>query len=243
VLEIRANRFAGSESLLWYAVHDQKLWIRMRAIMGLADIGQNVTIGQVKKALGKDPDARIANFFTRFVKNSTEGERYVMRHAIRLVGERSRFVILKSLEQSDDEMRNMYMAAASLDSGPHIKSWLRKNRIIFDMNGSQYEKYIAMIAKPGTNKSIAAQASDTISPGESMPVEGEPNLTPEPEQGMANLESGSPEQKASSPSTAVDPGPALETEVVNEAAPDAEPATEEPSNIESNDVDASFDDF
>lgn len=145
ILEIRQSRLAGSESLLWFALYDEKLWIRMRALMTLADLGIKVGLGHVKLAIGHEPDMRVANFFKRFTKNASPGDLYVMRHAIRLLSEQGRLVILKALEHNRDEFRDMYMAAASLDKGPHVKQWLKQNYIIFDMNGANYQKYIAAI--------------------------------------------------------------------------------------------------
>ncbi len=131
--DVAEKRLKGSEVILWEALKSKKLWIRMKAVMGLADFGFPL---QTKKevlalhtksvviALGKEPSERVENFFKRFITKNTSGERYVMREAMRVVDKRSRFVILQALARVNDRMTPQYLAAAAKDPSKKIERWV-----------------------------------------------------------------------------------------------------------------------
>ena len=94
--------------------------------MGLAEFGVPVDIDTVENMfVGQRPEL-VANFFKRFWLGSTAGERYIMRHAIRVSDARTRLNILRGLSASREAMTDLYLVAATYDPGRGIAPYARK---------------------------------------------------------------------------------------------------------------------
>ncbi|MEZ4742717.1 MAG: HEAT repeat domain-containing protein [Bdellovibrionota bacterium] len=139
VLSIRDMRLAGSESVLWDALNEPKLWVRMRAAMALADFGFELSLDVIEQTLGNASSSLVANFFKRFVGKSTHGERYVLRQALRVLDERGRLVVLKVLKSQPNKLNNLYLVAAQFDPGKKVTDWLRYNQP--ELTPSEYLNY------------------------------------------------------------------------------------------------------
>jgi hypothetical protein len=126
VRSIQTSKFTGSESLLWVALKDKGFWIRMNAAVTLAEFATEVPINALEGALTHARSDLIANFFERFVHRPNVGQLYLMRQIVRLLDEKGRLVVLRAISRSKDELRDLYMVAATQDPGRHIKSWITK---------------------------------------------------------------------------------------------------------------------
>jgi len=124
VREVREARLSGSEAILWDALEERKFWTRMQAAMGLADFGIPINLDVVEKAIGDTRPDAVTAYFQRFVRRSTEGERYVLRQAVRVVNEQARVVILDALNRANDPLRDLYLAAAADDPGRRVQRFV-----------------------------------------------------------------------------------------------------------------------
>jgi hypothetical protein len=125
VRDVATERLSGSETVLWEALEQPKLWTRMRAAAALADFGFELSFASAEKALGNAENSLVSRFLQRFTERSTLGDRYLLRQIIRLVDERGRLAILKALAKYPGDLRDLYMVAAQFDPGPSIKEWSR----------------------------------------------------------------------------------------------------------------------
>ncbi len=128
--EIREKRLKGSDALLMDALNEKKLWLRMTALIGLSEMGYDVPLFWLEKALGNDAKnkklkARVANYFARFEDSATAGEKQILRIAVRITHGAARLNILKALANNSDELTPLYLSAASYDPYPKIKKWLQ----------------------------------------------------------------------------------------------------------------------
>lgn len=126
VRSIQTSKFSGSESLLWVALKDKGFWVRMNAAVTLAEFATEVPINALEAALTHARSDLIANFFERFVHRPNVGQLYLMRQIVRLLDEKGRLVVLRAISRSKDELRDLYMVAATQDPGRRIKSWVVK---------------------------------------------------------------------------------------------------------------------
>src|SRR5690606_20987690 len=113
VMEVRERRLQGSEAILWDALEAPKFWTRMFAAIGLAEFNFEVSVSQLEGVLRRERSELIANFFERFVRQNTPAERFVMRQMIRLLDERGRLVVLRALQAGRDDLRSLYLIAAT----------------------------------------------------------------------------------------------------------------------------------
>jgi hypothetical protein len=129
VQDVRRSAWRGSESILFEGLNDKKLWTRMWSAIGLAEIGRELTVDEVDRALGNERSELVANFFERFVPRANEAQLYIMRQAVRLVDDRGREVILRALARHNHLYRDLYLAAATLDPGPRVQRFIGRSRI------------------------------------------------------------------------------------------------------------------
>ena len=125
VRDVVRTRLAGSDVVLWDALDDDKLWVRMWAVCGLADFGIEIDGPSVTKAIGSARSDLIRNFFKRFIGKSTAGQRYVMRYALPVVAPSTRLVIYRALLSQRDDLNDLYLVAASLDPNRRLSRWAK----------------------------------------------------------------------------------------------------------------------
>ena len=125
VRDVVRARLAGSDVVLWGALDDDKLWVRMWAVCGLADFGIELEGSSVIKAIGSAHADLTRNFFKRFISKSTAGQRYVMRYALPVVTPQTRRVIYQALLSERDDLSDLYLVAASLDPDRTMSRWAK----------------------------------------------------------------------------------------------------------------------
>ncbi len=177
VLDVRRARLAGSEAILWDALEERKLWTRMQAVFGLADFGIPVSLEVVEKAVGNTRPETFTSYLQRFVPKSTESERYVLRHAVRVVDEAARGMILRILDRADDPMRDLYLAAASDDPGLLVQSTVAELTLNRPVQAEALDRYRALSSAPVAVQPPVEATVEDVPP----PVDAPPELPAEVE--------------------------------------------------------------
>lgn len=134
VLELSALRAKGSEELLRGGLESKKFWTRMRALIGLADMGQEISPEDVKLALGDAHSELRARFFKRFEKSPcTLGCFYVARASLPYLDEPGRSQALKVISREDSDIRDLFMVAATYDKSDMVRAtaeeWLSRHSV------------------------------------------------------------------------------------------------------------------
>ena len=178
VTDVVGMKLAGSESILWDALEERKIWIRMRAAMGLADHGIIISTSVVEKAIGNARPEAVEGFFKRFARFATPGERFVLREAMKIAPPIARVAVLDVLNRLDDKYRNLYFAAATQDSDPRVQKYLAVVAQERGIPASALAEYTALAAGEGSaTPSDLTRTNPTDSKGaneetKSGPVDG-----------------------------------------------------------------------
>gem|GEM_PF-6949808 len=175
VQDVTAMKLGGSEAILWDALEERKLWTRMRAAMGLADMGIVISTAVVEKALGNARADAVAGYFKRFARYATPGQIYVMREALKVAAPKGRIAILAALNQLEDKYRNIYFAAATQDAAPEVQAFVAAVAQERGIPESAMQEFAQLTesksrtAAPGASETGAAGNVDTE---QSAPVDG-----------------------------------------------------------------------
>ncbi len=123
VLEVKNARLAQSKVVLWDALTDPKLWVRMHALLGLASFGVPVSLTNLESALGNASKSLTKRFFMRFQTKASESEAYVLKLAMGIVEADSRIQILKALNANPSKSNQLFMVAGLNDPDPRVKNY------------------------------------------------------------------------------------------------------------------------
>ena len=123
IQEIRKQKVTAATDLLQQGLIDEKFWNRMYSAITLAEFGVPVTVAELSGVIEDTRSELIANFFRRFLKKPSDGELYIMRQMLRLADERGRLVLLQAIARSRDDLRNLYLVAATMENSAKIKGW------------------------------------------------------------------------------------------------------------------------
>ncbi len=134
VLDLAAAKAPGSEELLRQALDSKKFWIRMRALIALADMGDEITDDDVRQALGKTHSELRARFFKRFEKSPCSvGCFYVARASLKHLDASGRVQALRVIARESSDVRDVFMVAGSFDSSQLVRKtaeeWLSTQNI------------------------------------------------------------------------------------------------------------------
>lgn len=134
VLDLAAAKAPGSEELLRSALDSNKFWIRMRALIALADMGDEITDDDVGQALGKTHSELRARFFKRFERSPCSvGCFYVARAAMKHLDAYGRAQVLKVVAREPSDVRDVFMVAATFDSSESVRQtaqdWLSNQNV------------------------------------------------------------------------------------------------------------------
>ena len=134
VLDLAATNAPGSEELLRQALESKKFWTRMRALIALADMGDQVTDDDVREALGDAHSELRARFFKRFEKSPCSvGCFFVARAALKHLDAHGRKQALRVVSREASDIRDVYMIAATFDGHEVVRqtaqNWLATRQI------------------------------------------------------------------------------------------------------------------
>lgn len=163
VKDVLAARLRGSEAILWDALNQPKFWTRMWALVGLAEFNIPVSLQVVEETIGAERSELVADYFERFVRKSSSGQRYIMRQAVRLLEEKARVNILKSLERANDSYRDLYVVAATMDPGRQVQAFVRKALARRPISPTEFERLRLSIASGDLSGVMGGEEPSTIS--------------------------------------------------------------------------------
>ncbi len=164
VVEMRAARLKGSQFLLNDALAQPKFWMRMEALLALAELGETLDIDTVESGIGSTRGSLIQNYFRRFHKQRTAGELYIMRQAIRIVDAGSRKVILENLLQVRNEVNELYLVAALYDPNPKINTWMNEELRAQPVTASVRERFLKASVGMDTETGMTSAPASIPSP-------------------------------------------------------------------------------
>jgi hypothetical protein len=109
---------SGGEDLLHQLIQDPKLWTRMRAVIALADLGEEISEEEFKTAVGQERTDLYIGFFKRFEKSEpcSEGCYFVARQAMRYLPARARASVLNLISIEQSSIGKRFVDAAKQDS-------------------------------------------------------------------------------------------------------------------------------
>ncbi len=145
VQDVVSLRLAGSDAILWEALNNPRLWIRMKAVVGLVKLGMNVGDNAVLQALGEERPSLLANYFKRFTVKNDAAERFVMRYALHTVGPRARRHIIQALVVGRDELSGLYLVAATLDKDRRVSGWAQAELQRRSLPPGEVEEYRSQV--------------------------------------------------------------------------------------------------
>ena len=144
--QLRLLRLKGSETVFAQGLKHHKFWVRMEALIGLAEMGIPVSKETVGGVFEGARSSLIKNHFYRMKKDPSPGEKYIMLQSIKLVNGAGRLRILKNLSEHGFKDSKLYLAAATLDPENSIQRWLAgelRRRSLSDRFIETYKKTIA----------------------------------------------------------------------------------------------------
>lgn len=145
VMDVKERRFKGSDAILWDALQDEKFWTRMQAAVGLAEFNVEVSLQSLESVMAKARSELVRDFFERFVKKPSAGSAYVMRQVVRLLDERGRHMALRGIDRSKDELRDLYLIAATQDPAPRIRRWADEALRSRPVKDGKWDELLAVI--------------------------------------------------------------------------------------------------
>ncbi len=138
VVDLAALRAEGSEILLREALESPKFWTRMRALIALADLGDDITDEDIQKGLGDSHSELRARFFKRFERSPCDvGCFAIARASLPHLDERGRLAALRVISLESNPVRDKFMVAATLDPAESVRLqarvWLDDHAISGDV--------------------------------------------------------------------------------------------------------------
>lgn len=140
VLDLAALRAPGSQELLREALASKKFWIRMRAIIALADMGEDITDDDIKQALGNAHAELRARFFKRFEKSSCSvGCFFVVRASMKHLDSSGRAQLVKVVARERSDAADVFMVAATFDGDERVRATANELIASLDIDQSVWQ--------------------------------------------------------------------------------------------------------
>jgi hypothetical protein len=125
VMDVRQLKLSGSDAILWDALQNKKFWTRIWAAIGLAEFNNEVSIETLENVVDKARSELIATFLERLQHKPNPGQVFIARQLVKILDERGRISALKVIYKSNDKLRDLYLAAATVDPGKRVQRWAR----------------------------------------------------------------------------------------------------------------------
>ena len=145
VQEVRKHRFRGSDVILWDAMQEKKFWTRGFAAVGLAEFNVEVSLQSLEGALANARSELVADFFERFIRKPNAGQAFILRQVVRLLDEKGRLIVLRGIDRRNDDLRDLYMVAATKDPGKHVQRWVRDTLLRHPVKAERYDALLATV--------------------------------------------------------------------------------------------------
>jgi hypothetical protein len=123
VMDLAALHAPGSQELLREALASKKFWLRMRALIALADMGDDITDDDVKQALGNTHSELRSRFFKRFEKSPCSvGCYFVARASMKHLDAPGRTQLVKVVARERSDAAEAFMVAATFDGDQMVRA-------------------------------------------------------------------------------------------------------------------------
>lgn len=140
VLDLAALRAPGSQELLRGALTSKKFWIRMRAIIALADMGEDITDDDIKQALGNAHAELRTRFFKRFENSSCSvGCFFVARASMKHLDSSGRAQLVKVVARERSDAADIFMVAATFDGDESVRATANELIASLDIDQSVWQ--------------------------------------------------------------------------------------------------------
>lgn len=125
VKEVRESRLLQSKVILWEALDDSRFWTRIEAAMALAEFGVPLNTENLQKVIGTSRASLVRNYFKRFHRETSPGERYVLRQSLQVAPAKARLEILRALTFDPEGYGNSgsFFVAALNDEYYKVRQW------------------------------------------------------------------------------------------------------------------------
>ncbi len=184
--DIAALKRGGTEEILKNALANGKFWMRMHAVMGLADSGYEVAAEDIEAALGSSHSELRARFFERFTgsRPCLDGCLFVIRESLKFLDARGRISALKVVFQVDSPTHRDFAVAATFDQDATVRGMAREFLLKYPIDSNRWQTlYLAMAQAEPMRSSPEIQA---------MPVESDLSNPPASE-ASSLVDAGQPE--------------------------------------------------
>jgi len=145
VMDVRKLKLSGSDAILWEALENKKFWTRIWAAIGLAEFNNEVSLETLENVVEKARSELIATFLERLQKNLNPGQVFIARQLVKILDERGRLSALKVIYKSNDKLRDVYLAAATVDPGKKVQRWARFALGRKPMNPDKYNDMMEVV--------------------------------------------------------------------------------------------------
>ncbi len=170
VMDIRKLKLSGSDAILWESLQNKKFWTRIWAAIGLAEFNNEVSLETLEGVVEKARSELIATFLERLQQNPNPGQVFIARQLVKILDERGRLSALKVIYKSNDKLRDVYLAAATVDPSKKVQRWVRYALGRKPMDPSKYNEMMAIVQGNSDGNSIIA--------GEKIAPVQQPELLP-----------------------------------------------------------------
>ena len=159
VQEVRQKRLKGSEQILWDALGDKKFWTRGYAAVGLAEIGIPIALQNLDAIMQEARSELVADFFERFTARCNPGQCFVLRQALRLMDAKGRLIALTGIANSKDQLRELYLVAATLDPDKRVQRWIRDYLAVKPIRPATFHELLPIAQGDASGDSLLAGVS------------------------------------------------------------------------------------
>lgn len=145
VMDVRKLKLSGSDAILWEALQNKKFWTRIWAAIGLAEFNNEVSLETLEGVVEKARSELIATFLERLQHNPNPGQVFIARQLVKILDERGRLSALKVIYRSNDKLRDVYLAAATVDPGRKVQRWIRYALGRKPINPNKYNELMEVV--------------------------------------------------------------------------------------------------
>lgn len=189
--DIAALKRGGTEEILKNALANGKFWMRMHAVMGLADSGYEVAAEDVETALGSSHSELRARFFERFTgsRPCLDGCLFVIRESLKFLDARGRIYALKVVFQVDSPTHRDFAVAATFDQDATVRGIAREFLLKYPIDPDRWQTlYLAMAqAEPMPSVQNSQEATQVNDSNSMLAIEKSSTLEgSQPEPGLLN---------------------------------------------------------
>jgi hypothetical protein len=170
VMDVRKLKLSGSDAILWEALQNKKFWTRIWAAIGLAEFNNEVSLETLEGVIQTARSELIATFLERLQQNPNPGQAFIARQLVKILDERGRLSALKVIYRSNDKLKDLYLAAATVDPGKKVQRWARYALGRKPMQPDKYNEMMEIVLGSGDGTKIIS--------GENVAPIKQPELLP-----------------------------------------------------------------